>query len=116
MQQRLSCSRHSPALFLSCGGLRGRFRWLTAGLIVDFQKDGMLPPGPLPGSLSKPTSSVGTAPRAQWGVDWKSGGPQSQSDTSVGFATRTELGKWGGGEASFVTDEKGQFCECKHTS
>lgn len=92
LQQHLSCSRPPPALFHPCC-LRGHLRWLTAGLIVDFQKDGMLPPGPLPGSLSKPTSSAGTAPRAQWGADWKSGGPWSQSDTLVSFATGTELGK-----------------------
>ena len=60
------------------------------------------------GSLSKPPSSVGTAPTAQQGADWKSGGPESQSDTSVGFAKCTDLGEKGGGEASFVTGGKEQ--------
>lgn len=68
------------------------------------------------GLLSKPTSSAGTAPRAQSGADWRPRGPWSPSDTSVGFATGTALGERGGGAASFVTDEKGQFYECKHTS
>lgn len=69
-QQSRSCLLLPPAPLC---GFRSLVRWLAAVVLLTFTKMAFCHLASCRGSFSKATSSLGTAPPALWGVDWKSG-------------------------------------------